>query len=145
LRELTQYLARTCFPEIAVPQATADLVDVAATAAPGCRSAGRSPAEAAARQDAFWEMHDALFADQGRLEDRYLWTRAERLGRLGPGRRALRGRTDARTRCVTASETTSAVWVKAGVATTSTLFATGERHTSPLDVAALERLIQQPS
>ena len=80
LRELTEYLAHTCFPEIAVPQATADLVDVAATAAPGFRSAGRSPAEAAARQDAFWEMHDALFADQGRLEDPHLWTRAERLG-----------------------------------------------------------------
>ena len=80
LRELTEYLARTCFPEIAVPQATADLVDVAATAAPGCRSAGRSWAEAAARQDAFWEMHDALFADQGGLEDPHLWTRAERLG-----------------------------------------------------------------
>ena len=80
LRELTGYLARTCFPEIAVRQATADLVDVAATAAPGCRSAGRSPAEAAARQDAFWEMHEERFADQGRLEDPRLWTRAERLG-----------------------------------------------------------------
>jgi hypothetical protein len=33
--------------------------------------------------------------------------------------------------------------VKAGVATT--LFAVGERHTSPLDLAAPERLIQQPS
>ncbi len=80
LRELTEYLAHTCLPEIAVPQATADLVDVAATAAPGFRSAGRSPAEVAARQDAFWEMHDALFADQGRLEGPQLWKRAERLG-----------------------------------------------------------------
>ncbi len=25
-------------------------------------------------------MHDALFADQGRLEGPHLWTRAERLG-----------------------------------------------------------------
>jgi hypothetical protein len=80
MRELTEHLARTCFPEIAVPQATADLVDVAAAVARGCRSAGRSPAEAAARQDAFWELYDALFADQGRLEDPHLWTRAERLG-----------------------------------------------------------------
>ena len=80
LWELTEYLAHTCFPEIAVPQAAADLVDVAATAALGFRSAGRSPAEAAARQDAFWEMHDALFADQGRLEGPHVWTRAERLG-----------------------------------------------------------------
>ncbi len=37
-------------------------------------------AEAAARQGAFWAMHDALFADQGRLEDPHLWARAERLG-----------------------------------------------------------------
>ena len=37
-------------------------------------------AEAAHLQDAFWEMHDALFADQGRLEDPHLWARAERLG-----------------------------------------------------------------
>ena len=28
----------------------------------------------------FWAMHDALFADQGRLEDPHLWERAERLG-----------------------------------------------------------------
>jgi protein-disulfide isomerase len=37
-------------------------------------------AEAAGRQGAFWPMHDALFADQGRLEDPHLWGRAERLG-----------------------------------------------------------------
>ena len=37
-------------------------------------------AEAAALQGRFWEMHDALFADQGRLEDPHLWARAERLG-----------------------------------------------------------------
>ena len=37
-------------------------------------------AEAAHEQGAFWAMHDALFADQGRLEDPHLWARAERLG-----------------------------------------------------------------
>ena len=37
-------------------------------------------AEAAALQGAFWAMHDALFADQGRLEDPHLWSRAEQLG-----------------------------------------------------------------
>src|SRR3954453_8088865 len=37
-------------------------------------------AEAAALQDAFWPMHDALFADQGRLDDPHLWARAERFG-----------------------------------------------------------------
>ena len=37
-------------------------------------------AEAAAAQGAFWEFHDALFADQGRLDDPHLWERCERLG-----------------------------------------------------------------
>jgi protein-disulfide isomerase len=37
-------------------------------------------AEAAARQDRFWEMHDLLFADQARLEDPHLWRRAVDLG-----------------------------------------------------------------
>ena len=37
-------------------------------------------AEAAHEQGAFWEMHDALFGDQGRLEDPHLWARAETLG-----------------------------------------------------------------
>jgi protein-disulfide isomerase len=37
-------------------------------------------AEAAALQDGFWPFHDALFADQGRLEDPHLWARAESLG-----------------------------------------------------------------
>jgi protein-disulfide isomerase len=37
-------------------------------------------AEAAAAQGAFWAFHDALFADQGRLDDPHLWERCERLG-----------------------------------------------------------------
>jgi protein-disulfide isomerase len=37
-------------------------------------------AEAAALQDAFWPFHDALFADQGHLDDPHLWARCERLG-----------------------------------------------------------------
>ncbi len=36
--------------------------------------------EAAALQGAFWEMHDALLGDQGRLEDPHLWQHAETLG-----------------------------------------------------------------
>jgi protein-disulfide isomerase len=45
----------------------------------------RSPAlahaaEAAALQEAFWPFHDALFADQGRIDDPHLWERCERLG-----------------------------------------------------------------
>jgi protein-disulfide isomerase len=37
-------------------------------------------AEAAALQGRFWEMHDALFADQGHIDDPHLWERAHRLG-----------------------------------------------------------------
>ena len=36
--------------------------------------------EAAAAQGAFWELCDALYADQGRLEDPHLWARCEALG-----------------------------------------------------------------
>ena len=43
-------------------------------------TAAACAAEAAGRQGAFWPMHDALFDDQGRLEDPHLWARAERLG-----------------------------------------------------------------
>jgi protein-disulfide isomerase len=37
-------------------------------------------AEAAALQGAFWAFHDAVYADQGRLDDPHLWALAERLG-----------------------------------------------------------------
>ena len=43
---------------------------------PRARAAAEA-AEAAALQGRFWEMHDALFADQGRLADPHLWARAE--------------------------------------------------------------------
>src|SRR3954451_18757919 len=33
-------------------------------------------AEAAALQGRFWEMHDSLYGDQGRLDDPHLWERA---------------------------------------------------------------------
>jgi protein-disulfide isomerase len=46
---------------------------------PRARQAAEA-AEASARQGRFWEMHDALFSDQGRLEDPHLWARAEALG-----------------------------------------------------------------
>ena len=50
----------------------------AAATAARCRAA--LAAEAAARQGAFWAFHDALYADQGRLDDPHLWARCERLG-----------------------------------------------------------------
>jgi protein-disulfide isomerase len=37
-------------------------------------------AEAAALQGAFWPFHDALYADQGRIDDPHLWARAQELG-----------------------------------------------------------------
>lgn len=45
----------------------------------------RSPAlhaaaEAAGRQDAFWEMVDSIYAERGRVDDPHLWERAERFG-----------------------------------------------------------------
>jgi protein-disulfide isomerase len=36
--------------------------------------------EAAARQGRFWELTDALYTDQGRLEDPHLWAHCEALG-----------------------------------------------------------------
>ena len=36
-------------------------------------------AEAAARQGAFWGLHDSLYADQGRLDDPHLWARCREL------------------------------------------------------------------
>jgi protein-disulfide isomerase len=92
-------------------------------------------------QGAVLEMHDALFANQGRLEYPHLWIRAERLAldveRFEADRRsdAVRDRVQDDFRG----------GVKAGVATTPTLFAAGERRTSLLDLAAVERLIHQPS
>jgi protein-disulfide isomerase len=78
-------------------------------------------AEAAAEQGAFWEMHDALFADQGRLEDPHLWARAERLGldvaRFDADRRS--ERMSARVR------DDFRAGVRAGVVTTPTIFVNG--------------------
>jgi protein-disulfide isomerase len=37
-------------------------------------------AEAAAAQGAFWAFHDALYADQGRIDDPHLWDRARAAG-----------------------------------------------------------------
>jgi protein-disulfide isomerase len=82
-------------------------------------------AEAAAAQGAFWPMHDSLFGDQGRLEDPHLWARAERLGldvaRFDADRRsaAVAGRVRSDFRG----------GVRAGVATTPTMFVDGARFT----------------
>ncbi|CAB4876995.1 unannotated protein [freshwater metagenome] len=43
-------------------------------------NAAAAAAEAAGRQDMFWEMVDLLFGDQGRLDDPHLWGRARDIG-----------------------------------------------------------------
>ena len=93
-------------------------------------------AEAAALQGRFWEMHDALFADQGRLEDPHLWDRAERLG-LDVARFDADRRSEAVEARIGADFRTG---VRAGVVTTPTLFAGGERHSGRPDPAVLAAL-----
>jgi protein-disulfide isomerase len=81
-------------------------------------------AEAAGRQGRFWEMHDALFDDQGRLEDPHLWARAERLG-------LDLARFDADRRSDPVAERVKTQFhggVRAGVATTPTVFLEGGRY-----------------
>ena len=75
-------------------------------------------AEAAGRQERFWEMHDLLFADQARLEDPHLWDRARRLS-LDLERFDLDRRGEAVRARVAASFRAG---VRAGVVTTPTLF-----------------------
>lgn len=75
-------------------------------------------AEAAHLQGAFWAMHDALFADQGRLDDPHLWARAERLG-LDVARFDADRRSDAVADRVRADFQSG---IRAGVVTTPGLF-----------------------
>jgi protein-disulfide isomerase len=93
-------------------------------------------AEAAARQGRFWELHDALFADQGRIEDPHLWEHARNLGldveRFDGDRRS--------------EEVAARVHrdfesgIRAGVVAPPTLFVDGEVHPGPPDTALLQRI-----
>ena len=86
--------------------------------------AAAQAAEAAAAQGAFWEMHDSLFDDQGRLEDPHLWERAERLG-------LDLARFDADRRSPEVAARVKAHFhggVRAGVATTPTVFEEGRQY-----------------
>jgi protein-disulfide isomerase len=93
-------------------------------------------AEAAALQGRFWEMHDSLFADQGRLDPPHLWQRCRDLGidldRFEADRRsdevADRVRRDFRS------------GIRAGVTTTPTLWVGGEAFPGVPDDALLARL-----
>jgi len=93
-------------------------------------------AEAAALQGRFWEMHDLLFADQGRLEDPHLWERARTLQldlqRFDADRRgqAVAGRVK--------RDFTSGV--RAGVVTTPTAFCEGRMYAGQLGSDVLAAL-----
>ena len=94
-------------------------------------------AEAAAAQGAFWAMHDALFDDQGRLEDPHLWERAERLG-LDVAR------FEADRRSPQVAERVREQFrggVRAGVATTPTVFLEGRRYSGR---TAIQRFAYTP-
>jgi protein-disulfide isomerase len=97
---------------------------------PRAHAAARA-AEAAALQGAFWAMHDALFADQGRLEDPHLWARAERLG-LDLDRFDADRRSDAVTARVREHFRAG---VRAGVVTTPTVFVDGRAYAGRPDAA----------
>jgi protein-disulfide isomerase len=81
-------------------------------------------AEAAGRQDRFWEMHDSLLEDQGHLDDPHLWQRARDLGldvdRFEADRRS--EETAARV------ESDFRSGIRAGVTTTPTQFLGGKPH-----------------
>ncbi len=81
-------------------------------------------AEAAALQGSFWEFHDALYEDQGRLEDPHLWERARALG-LDVERFDADRRSPAIAERVTRDVREA---VRAGVVTTPTLVVAGELH-----------------
>jgi protein-disulfide isomerase len=97
-------------------------------------------AEAAHVQGRFWEMHEALFGDQGHLDPPHLWQRCRDLGMdldaFESDRRsdvvAERVRGDFRS------------GIRAGVTTTPTLFVDGELHPGVPDARLLARLAGSP-
>jgi len=93
-------------------------------------------AEAAARQGRFWDFHDDLMADQGRLDDPHLWERCRALGMD-------LGQFDADRRDATAAERVERDFragVRVGVVTTPTLFVDGEAHPGIPGPDLLDRL-----
>lgn len=90
-------------------------------------------AEAAAIQGRFWEMHDRLLADQGRLEDPHLWRRAEELG-LDVARFEADRRSDGTIERIRRDFSSG---VRAGVVTTPTVFARGRMFAGSIDPAEL--------
>ena len=95
-------------------------------------------AEAAARQDAFWQMHDLLFAHQGELRPPHLRRYAEQLG-LDVQRFAQDLRDHAGAEHV-AEDLASADL--SGAAGTPSFFINGTRHRGAYDLATLTHQVQ---
>jgi protein-disulfide isomerase len=93
--------------------------------------------EAAGLQGRFWEMHDSLFADQGRLEDPHLWARASALG-LDLERFDVDRRSDGVGGHVRRDFQTG---LRAGVVTTPTLFADDHMYTGRIGADILDALV----
>ena len=93
-------------------------------------------AEAAGLQGAFWEFHDALYADPGRLDDPHLWNRVRAL-RLDLDRFEADRRTPAVEERVQRDFRSG---IRAGVTTTPTLFVDGAAYPGVPDADLLARL-----
>jgi protein-disulfide isomerase len=93
-------------------------------------------AEAASLQGRFWEFHDSIYDDQGRLDPPHLWDRCEQLGLD-----VARFEVDRRSKAVAERvERDFRSGVRAGVTTTPTLFVAGRSHAGVPDAALLASL-----
>ena len=102
--------------------------------------AAAEAAEAAARQDRFWRMHDVLFRNQVRLEPADLQRFAERLGLD-----LRRFESDLADRAVTARvERDVESGLQSGVDGTPSLFIDGIRYEGPRDADSLGWALGQP-
>ncbi|MEA2177480.1 MAG: Na+:H+ antiporter, NhaA family, partial [Solirubrobacteraceae bacterium] len=95
--------------------------------------------EATAAQDRFWEMHDRLFAEPGRLELDDLAGHAQALGM--DVERFLEALRDGVHEAAVDADVESAE--RSGVTGTPTFFVNGERHTGPHDAGALAEALDR--
>src|SRR5204863_935081 len=93
-------------------------------------------AEAAGGQGRFWGFHDSLYEDQGHLDDPHLWARCEALG-LDLERFEADRRSEAVAERV---ERDFRSGIRAGVATTPTVFVGGSAHPGVPTQELLSRL-----
>ena len=93
-------------------------------------------AEAAAAQGAFWDFCDAVYADQGRIDDPHLWARVRELG-LDLDRFERDRRSDAVAERVQRDFRSG---VRAGITSTPTLFVDGRAFAGVPDAELLARL-----